>query len=357
MRKIVFFLLQVLISTSVFAQNLNRLEDRANKYLALRSAGNRAEAVTYVEISQRNDFINRTPPLLTEPQILALEFTDNPKLVYVAYKANVKVAETPPISATIREPWLWNGKDWFLTFDNIGNAFASNNHSTAAPPKALHFELSTGKIDFGKHIQGDVIKQTINFTSDQDDLLLVELKSDCPGLFVGSPVWTSEEGGSILVSLDSTFLNQDIQYSVELQAIGRESQKTKVTFDVLAEIEQRLRFSQNPEVIDPSREGTVELRVENLSGIPIKVNSMSSTNTEYHIATDLLPSAEPGQTFTVTLTYGAQPAPRGAALYFETARPVAATTHLTVPLHIKLPTEESSSYTKEQLDRFRSRDK
>jgi hypothetical protein len=232
--------------------------------------------------------------------------------------------------------------------------FSATNRPTAIPPKALHFELSTDKIDFGKHIQGDVIKQTINFTSDQDDLLLVELKSDCPGLFVSNPTFTSKQGGSIVVALDSTFLTQSVHYSVELQALSREYQKAKATFDVLAEIEPRLRFSQNPEAIDPSKDGTVELRIENLSGIPLKVISMASTNNEYRIANQLLPSAEPGQTLTVTLNYSAQTAPRGAALYLQTAQPVMATSRLTVPLHIILPVEESPGYTKEQLDLFRS---
>lgn len=156
------------------------------------------------------------------------------------------------------------------------------------------------------------------------------------------------------VSLDTTFLTKNVRYSVELEAVSLEQKRIKVAFDVVAEIEPRLHFSQIPEVIDPSKDGTVELRVENISGIPLKITSLASANNDYRITNELLPSAEPGQTLTITLAYHAQTAPRGAAVFFQTAQPVMATSQVTVPLRINLPVEASSGYTKEQLDRIRA---
>jgi hypothetical protein len=352
MRKIILFVSFMCLVESAFGQNLDRLQDRAKRFLSLRAASNKAEAVAYVELNKRNDYLNRTPPLMSNPQVLALEFTNDQKVVYVSYKATFMIPEVGSFTTTVREPWIWNGKDWFLTFEEIGSPLSSGTRPPIEPPKPVRFDLPVTQLDFGKHLQGELIKQTIQFSADRDDVRLFDLEGDsAPGLSI-NPVWDSKQGGSIEVMIDTTLLNKDVDYTLELQAVGWESQRTSRPIHLKAEIESRLRFSQVPEVIDPLKDGTVELHVENLSNIPLKIDSMMSGNPAFRVANDLYPSADPGKTLTIVVKYLAQTEPLGAAVFLRSTEPVLGGRYFSIPLKMKLPVPAEPTYSKEQLEKF-----
>src|SRR5206468_947841 len=81
----------ILAANVSFAQDLNRLQSRAQKFLSLRSSVNmdKRAAGQYVEDAKRQEFEESKPFPMQDVQIIGLEFTNDPKLVYVVFKAKV----------------------------------------------------------------------------------------------------------------------------------------------------------------------------------------------------------------------------------------------------------------------------
>src|SRR5262249_39064205 len=128
----------------------------------------------------------------------------------------------------------------------------------SAATNELPFELSVNKLDLGKHAQGEIVRRTISFKSDKDRFAAVHI-NEFKGLSVEGPTWSPDGIGQLEVVLDTTLLAQDVRYPVELQIDGWQSQRVKASFELTAQIEPRLRFSQTPEIIDPATSGTAEI--------------------------------------------------------------------------------------------------
>src|SRR5262249_41853471 len=148
-----------------------------------------------------------------------------------------------------------------------------------------------------------------------------------------------------------TLMNSSVNYRVQLEINGTgEYQKTLAKFEVTAEIEPRLRFSQTPEIIDPIKGGTAEIEIENLSSVSFKPASLILANTAYEIS-DYTPAVvAPGKTLKVSIKYQPQPNPLGVALEFVTSPAVLTKPYISFPLNVKLPSSQEPAYTKEQLD-------
>jgi hypothetical protein len=351
MRKFILVLVwSVLILPTASAENLDKLLSRAQRYLEARAAANRLEMQRFVPVDKRNEFLNRTPPPMSNPKMGGFEFTSDPRTVYVVYTATFMIPDVGPFSARVREAWNWDGKDWFLEIKDGGNPFAVGNDSPPPPPpNPLLFELSVAKVDLGKHVQGETVIRTIDFKSDQARFSTFR-HNELKGLQVTGPIWTSKETGRLEVALDTTLLNAGVSYPVDLEISDRQSQETHVRFEVTAEIEPRLRFSQKPEIIDPAVGGTVEIQIENLSTVSFKPVSLTLTDTAYHISDYTRGIIAPGQTLKLTINYQPQANPLGVALNVATSPAVLPQSAFTLPLNVKLPISSEPSYTKEQLD-------
>jgi len=351
MKKIAFqvFAVSLIFSTVSFSQDLNRLQERAQKLLALRSSDKKAEAAQYIDTKSREAFLEEHPFPMRDAHVTGFEFTNDSKVVYVLFKANVILPELGPVPRTGREPWVWDKKDWFLSLSEEGQPTFP---TTLNPPpaKPLPLELAQSHVDMGKHIQGDIVRQKVSFKSDKNQIFLFRTSGDLPGVSLSTPVWKSNEEGEIEVVLDTLLLSKDVKYDVELEVQGNEGQKTHASFDLIAQIEPRFRISQIPDIVDPAQAGTVEIEMENLSAVPYDFLSLSSLNPAYEIKGEIPENIKPGQTVKLTLSYPAQSEPLGAQVNVRISKPIGGRQNLTFPLQIKLPTPSGPGFTKEQFD-------
>lgn len=338
MRKtcIAFPLVFLISIISAFGQDLNRLPARARALLTASVAGHKVEAAAFVEPAKREQYLSTNAIQVAEGRFISLEFTDDPKLVYAVYDVSLILPEVGKIKATPHVPWIWTGKDWFVRIDDAQPLFRQNP-KPAAPIENLPFEFTSKEIDLGKKIQGEILKQTLDFRSDKRRVALVLPKTDIAGLFIGTPVWTSNESGHLDLTLDTTLLNKDLNFTLEVEAAGFEQEKTRAKVDLKAQIEPRLLFSQTPQVVDITKRGSVDIAIQNVSQIPLTPLSIQTSHPSFRIVSDVPKSIAPGETLKMHIVYEAQPEPLGVSIYFRTAEPVLARTSFSVPLNIQLP--------------------
>jgi hypothetical protein len=294
---------------------------------------------------------------MSKAQIDGFEFTSDPKTVNVVYSATFTIPEVGPFPAKVREPWIWDGKEWFLKEENLGNPIeVVKNSAPPTQPNPLPFEFSTPTVDFGTHVQGEILKRTIDFKSDQKNFQTFR-QNELKGLFVAGITWTSNETGHLDIVLDTTLLGTTVNYSVALELRGWQGQKTEAKLEVKAEIEPRLRFSQTPEIIDPAVAGTAEIQIENLSNVSFRPTSLALSNPAYKMSDYSPRVVGPGQTLKIIVAYGAQTNPSGAQMNVETSaaampKPVAvlANPGFVLPLNVKLPVSQGAGYTREELE-------
>jgi hypothetical protein len=342
-------------ATSSFGQDLNRLYDRAQKLLSLRSIdksplAKKTDAAPYIETKSRDRFLELNPFPMQDARVSGFEFTNDPKLVYVLFKANVVLPELGhPVPRVGKEPWVWDKKDWFLTLPDEEVQLPPDG--APKPPSGIPFDLAQNHVDLGKHVQGDVVRQTLKFKSDKDAILLLRSSDNLPGLSVSGPDWKSKEEAELQVVLDTVLLSKDVSYTVALEIQGSEGQRLHSSFDLTAQIEPRLRITQVPEIIDPSKSGTVEIEMENLSkeGFQFML-PLTPTNPEYQIVGSVPEGIEPGQTVKLKLKYDAQPEPLGAQIALKLSRPVVGRDFFGFPFKINFPVSGALMPTKEQLE-------
>jgi|RhiMetdeSRZDD1v2_1073273.scaffolds.fasta_scaffold72554_3 hypothetical protein len=359
-RKSVFVLfLSLFLGGLGFGQDLNRLQGRAQKLLELRSPIdiNKTAAAQYIEAPYRQQFLESRPFPMTDAQVVGLEFSSDPKLVYVIFKAKVILPQIGPVPRTGREPWVWDKKDWFLRIEDLGNPFLESKN---APPvraaKPLPLEFSPTRLDLGKHTQGEVLKGSLSFKSDKEQISLFRL-ADLPGLSFDAPVWKSNEEGQIDFQLDTALFFQDVHYVAEFEVDGVEAQVTHAAFELVAQIEPRLKITQEPSVIDPTATGPVEIRIENLSNAPFSFKSVFLASDSYRVVKEPPDTVSPGQTAIIAYLHTPQDPPIGAQLNLELSEPVVGKRRLTFPLKVKMPEPVRPGYTREQLDEIVRRNK
>src|SRR5262245_5319596 len=150
-RAVLLISLTLTISASALGQDLNRLQSRAQKALSLRSSLNvdKSQVTPYIESKSRQQFLEGRPFPISDAHMTGLEFTDDPKLVYVIFRAKVLLPEIGSVPRTGREAWVWDNKDWFLRLEDAGNpfaVFAQNKAPESRSAKPVPFELSTDRI-------------------------------------------------------------------------------------------------------------------------------------------------------------------------------------------------------------------
>jgi hypothetical protein len=204
-------------------------------------------------------------------------------------------------------------------------------------------------VDFGRHVQGKILKRTIDFKSDKENFQTFR-QNELKGLIVTDVTWISNGAGHLEVVLDTTLLSTTVNYPVVLEAISYQSQKTVAKLEVKAEIEPRLRFSQTPEIIDPAVAGTAEIQIENLSNVSFRPTSLVLPNPAYKVSDYGPRVVAPGEKLKIEVTYEAQPNPSGVAMNVETSAAVLAKSGFVLPLNVKLPVTQDIGYSKEQLD-------
>jgi hypothetical protein len=341
----------ILISViSAFGQDLNRLQSRAKALIALSVAGNKAQAASYVEPAKRDQYLAADTIRMAEGRFVGLEFTDDPKLVYATYVVTLILPEVGRMNATPRVPWVWTGKDWFVRIDNAEPVF-NQSLKPAVLREDLPFELTSKVIDFGKHTQGEILKQTLNFRADKERTELVLPKTDVPGLLVSSPVWISNESGHVDLTLDTTLWTKDGNFKLDFEATGFEQEKTRAEVELKAQIEPRLLFSQIPEIVDVTKSGAVDVIIENVSQIPLTPTSIQTSHPQFKIESDVPKSIAPGETLKMHVVYEAQPEPVAASIYFRTAQPVLAAPGFQIPIHVKLSANVPASIILAHPDR------
>jgi hypothetical protein len=349
MRKIILLGFHLFIAAGVFAQDLDRLRDRAQNFLALRKTGDKARAVQYIESGNRQEFLESRPYPLLQAKMLGLEFSADSKAVVVVFQATMMVPEVGMVNRTGRETWIWDGKDWFLRVEDSGNPFTAWKHQKAAvPAKPVPFELSSQTVDFGTHVQGEVAKATIDFKASRGTILAIRV-TDLTGMTM-VPSWTSDEGGKIEVLLDTCLHSKSIDHQAELHVVDLAQSITHIPITLKAAIEPRLRFEQSPPLLNPAQAGVAELRIENLSDTPFELVSASPTNERYRVVEYTPGKIVPGQFLKIVLAYESQVGPEGTGLNLKLSEPLLTRTAFTVPLNIKPAPVPASSYTKEQLD-------
>lgn len=343
MRKIVLFVCCLILASPAFSQDLNRLLPRARRFFELSVAGNKIEAVKFVEKARQNEYLSADSLPMTNVRFVGLEFGEDPNVVYATFAATLFLPEVGRIATTPRVTWAWNGKDWFVRLQPGGNPFNLPRPS-ATPAKAepLPFVLSGNKLDLGSHVQGEVLKATVSFTSTKKRVHGIYVKNEFPGLSISDPVWKSNEAGELQITLDTTQLGGRVKYSFELQALGTLKETAAQSFEINATVEERLHFSQTPAIIDPLKGGTVELDVENVSKTPLKPVYISSTNAAFKLPAVVPSVVPPGDTMKLLIDYEAQAEPDGASIAFQTAEPVLATSRFYISLNVKLPAPDTS---------------
>jgi hypothetical protein len=361
MRKFIFITVFCLASSlTASAQNLDKLMTTAQRYLQARGSGNKRQISQFALPEQRDDFLERNPPLITNAHIDKLEFNaKDPKSIYVVYTGTFAIQEAGGfISIQNREEWVWNGKDWFLKLPKIADSVAAGlfgiNDKDAPPTNELPFQLSVDKIDLGKHAQGEIVRRTISFKSDKERLAMFR-HNEFKGLSITGPTWTPDGMGQLEVVLDTSLITQDVRYPAQLEITGWQNQKNKASLELTAQIEPRLRFLQTPEIIDPATAGTAEIQIENVSNTPFKPTSLVITNKAYEISDYTRGMIEPGKTLKIVVKYQPQPDPTGAVLNVQTSPSVLANPNFVLPLNVKLPFSTGAGYTKEELEEMLKR--
>jgi hypothetical protein len=348
-------LVLVTLTRPASAQNLDRLPGRAQQLLTLRSTVNidKPKAVQFIAQQDRQDFLESNPLPMMDAKVTGLEFTNDPKVVYVTFTAKVMLPDIGPVPRNGKEPWIWVKNNWFLRSDDSGDFLTlARNAPTKIETKPLPLALSTSHIDLGKLVQGQVVKGSLEIKSDRDEIRVFR-PPDFPGLTMTSPRWESQEKGRVDFVFDTTLMFEDVHYKGELAVEGYEAQHSSAALELSAQIEPRLKITQTPALLDPFRDGSVEVSIQNASKIPFRFIEETVTNPNYQLSGDLPPVIAPGATVKLTLRYVAQDDPIGAQINFRLSEEVlAGRRNLTFPLQIKFPQAFAPQYTPAQLQQF-----
>jgi hypothetical protein len=347
------------LTKPALAQNLDRLPDRAQQLLTLRSTLkiDKQKAVQFLVRENRQEFLESNPLPMSDAKVTGLEFTNDKKLVYVIFTAKVFLPEIGPVPRTGKESWVWDKSNWFLRLDEGGDfTTLAQGQNTKIDATPLPLTLSPSHIDLGKLVQGQIVKGSLEITSNRDEIRVFR-PADLPGLTMSNPVWESKEKGRVDFVFDTALMFEDVHFKSEVAADGYEAQHVSAVFELSAQIEPRLKITQTPPLLDPFREGSVEISIQNASKTPFRFIEETVTNPEYHLSGNLPPVIAPGDTVKLTLSYGAQGEPTGAQLNLRFSEEVlAGGRNMTFPLQIKFPQLQqtlSPPFTPQQLERLR----
>jgi hypothetical protein len=349
-----------LTSSTLSGQDFGKLRERVLKLWELRQKGDKLAALQFVEPQSQNAFLQLDPPpiLKVDPNI-GFRFTDNPNLISVT--VDVQLLVDPKFGeahVSVQQKWEWRNRNWFMTIEPPTGktpGFLLDTTDRAAPEKPREFHLTNAVLDLGLHMQGENVTGQIPFQAKRDDIFIVRAFQTPKGLYIQQPVWTKPEEGYIPYVWDTLLVWEDLpKQTVRLEVTDVNDLKTTVELEVSGRVDGKIAFAQMPEIVDPAKEGELELQFRNLMDTPLKLLTVSSSNPAYRVTQAAQDTILPGMYGLVRVHHSAQADPTAAALNFEFAEhPV--TPLVTVPLNVKLPAPApaTSSYTREQLEKIR----
>jgi len=350
--KIFILTVCMLMTGSVFGQDLNQLTTRVSKLWEARSRNNTVEAMKFIDPETLNTFLRLPENPFSAYKISGIEFTDDPARVDVLLTVRGYIANVGELDRTVREPWVWKDGQWLMQSKLPPSLFESDVENRAPASVEPEFEVAETIIDIGRHTQGETVEGKIPFKAVREDIRVIRPLTRVPGLAIGGPVWSDATSGYLPYRWETTLLSRDVSQKTQIEALATSDGKTAVEVEFRARIAGKVGFKQVPEVIDPANGGEVELQIQNLTAKPLKILTALSRNSAYVIDENVPPSIDPGKTGSLLIRYAAQTQPTGAALGLVLSEELSPSGITTVPLNVKLPEEKRFSYTVETLKQF-----
>jgi hypothetical protein len=227
--------------------------------------------------------------------------------------------------------------------------FGSDVEQRPPVPLRPDFEIAETLFDAGRRVQGETIDGRIEFKASRSDIRTIRPVERVPGLAIGAPVWTDANAGYLSYRWETSLLSENIDKTISLEAIATSDVRAAVQVHFRARIEGKIGFKQMPELVDPLKDGQVELQIQNLTKTPLKILSVRSNNPSYIVDENVPESIEPGRTGRLLIRYHAQRDVAGATLALVLSENLNPTGITTVPLNVKLPEEKRATYTPETL--------
>jgi hypothetical protein len=341
-------------STSLcFAQDLNKLPDRATQLWELRKQRNTLGALPLIEPQRRQTYLDGGESPFISFRISGIEFTDNdPSRVTVVTTVHFTLPRVGDMDRTVREPWVWKDGEWFMSALAPMNLFAPE----AKPAEPEHippeFSVTNSTIDVGRHSQGDTVEGKIPFHAVRGEIKLIHPLQTLTGLIIETAVWSSPTEGYLPYSWDMTLVSKDINDVVTLEAKATSDEKATLQVRFLAKVDGKVAFHQDPEVVDTQQAGKLEIRIQNLSTKPLKVLTATSYNQAF-VIDDVTEAIDPGATGRMVIHYPAQSQAAKAAIGVVLSEKLGRTPVTMVPLKTKLPEPpDSPVIPKQEIERL-----
>jgi hypothetical protein len=224
--------------------------------------------------------------------------------------------------------------------------FENEAATRPAAPVRPDFQVSEAVVDIGHHLQGDVVDGKITFKGLRRDILVIRPTEKIPGLTFQNIVWTDDNSGYVPYRWETVLLSQNVNKTVPLDAIANTNGHTTVNVQFRATIDGKVGFKQNPEIVEPTKDGEFELQIENVSKSPFKILSVTSNSPFYTIDDSVPESAiEPGKAGRLLIHYKAQLRAAGGSLALVLSEQLTPSGMITVPLNIKVADVERPNQT------------
>jgi hypothetical protein len=328
-----------------------QLIDRASRLWELRSQAKRVDALQLIEPETRDVYLQIPEFPISSFNVTGVEITADRNRLDVLTIVHSLVPRVGEMDRTVKETWVWKGGQWFMHAATARSPFDTDPNTKPAIP--VEFRLSESVIDVGRHAQGDVVEGKIPFHALRSEVRIIRPLQRIPGLTISSAVWTTPSEGYLPYRWETTLVSQNVNQKVSLEAIAHS--ETRVSADVTfrARIDGRIGFKQVPEFIDTSKNGQVELQLQNLSSKPLKILSAMSYNSFYVIDENVPPSIDPGKSGRILIRYTAQAQPTGASIGLVFSEDLAGLPITTVPLNVQLTEEKRpATYSQEDIKRL-----
>jgi hypothetical protein len=342
----------VLLTESIFAQDLSQLTARVSKLWEARSRVSRVEALEFIEPETRDTYLKMNEAPFFSFKISSIEFTDDPNHVDVLVKVRGLIPGIGEMDRTTREAWFWKNGQWMMHAMPPPSMFGSDAKTGPSVTVRPDFQVAQTIIDVGQRAQGETIEGKIPFKAPRSEIRVIRPVERIPGLTIGTPVWTDASAGYLPYRWETALLSQNINQTIPVEAIATSDGRTAVEVQFRARINGKVGFKQVPEVIDPVNSGQVELQIQNLMAKPLKILTALSYNPAYVIDESVPGSIEPGKSGSLLIRYSAQAQATGASIGLVLSEDLSPAGMTTVPLSVKIPEEKRFSYTTETLKPF-----
>ena len=353
--KLTLLLLSILIGAvvPVLGQDLGQLTDRASKFWESRLRLKKADALQFVDPGTLETYLQLNDSPISSFKLSGLEFTDDARRVNVLVKVRSLVPNVGEMDRIVKEEWRWKDGQWFMQASAVKSLFDSDRESKPVSPFLFEFQVKETIVDVGRRAQGETIDGKITFRASRNDLRTIRSLQNIPGLAISNPIWTSPTEGYLNYRWETMLLSENLSQTVVLEAIAVNDVRTSVEVQFRARIDGRIAFKQAPALIDPDKNGQVELHLQNLSTKPLRILSVMSYNPAYVVDDNVPELIEPGKSGRLLIRYVAQADARGASIGLVFSEDLGGKPITTVPINMRMPEQKRSApVTPEDLKRL-----